>query len=41
MDEQPSCPAAVDLLAAAGTPMGNNAEIQSATVQSGRDSGGA
>jgi hypothetical protein len=38
MDERPRCPAAVDVIAAAGTPMGNNATIQSAMIHSGRDS---
>ena len=36
MDEGPRCPAAVDVIVAAGTPMGNKVKSEAAMVQSGR-----
>jgi hypothetical protein len=36
MDEGPRCPAAVDVIVAAGTPMGNNVKNEPAMIESGR-----
>ena len=41
MDEGPSCPVAAVLIAAAGTPMGNNVEIEPARIRARQDGGGA
>jgi hypothetical protein len=41
MDEGPRCPVAAGLTAAAGTPMGNNFEIEPAKAQARQDGGGA